>query len=606
MPSVLGVGSGLDLPSVVNSLVAAEGNSKMAILATEQSSVELKISSYGALAAALNEFKSAISSMRTLAPGGAISATSSDSKVVSATATAVATPGSYEVVATKIATAHRLISLSETDGTTALGGGTLTLASTGKSFNVTIPAGLSGLNNIRDAINGAADNFGVTASVVSTGTGSVLVLDGKGVGSDNAIKLTVADDDTFNGDLTGLSRLAYDPLGTSGAGKNMVEDRAAVDASIKVNGVVLTNKSGNLFDKAIDGVSLTINSESITPVTVKVAAKSADRSAIEQAINRFVTGYNSLLGKLTPLVRYDSSNKQAGALLGESSARALGQQLRGLLITKVAGLPEGANSLSQIGITSKRDGTLEINSTLLTSALNNHLDDTARLLAATGDPVKQLHKLESTAFTAVTDVVGSGTLTIHYGESSFDVTVTPGVSDKFSDIISAINLAAASNNVAVKASYRSLAGGGVALTLQGNTEGTAIKVTASDSDGNNSDAAGLSRLTFDPVSNIQQLNQAQSATRSISQGLAKSIDLMIESYTGKSGIFSLKNSQLTESIGRIETRRSALNIRLTQYQQSLTRQFAVLDGLVGKLQSTQSYLTNQFDMLSNLAKGSSK
>jgi flagellar hook-associated protein 2 len=81
---------------------------------------------------------------------------------------------------------------------------------------------------------------------------------------------------------------------------------------------------------------------------------------------------------------------------------------------------------------------------------------------------------------------------------------------------------------------------------------------------------------------------------------------MVDSYTGKSGIFSLKNSQLTESISRIEERRTALNRRLDQYQQSLARQFAALDGLVGKLQSTQSYLTNQFDMLSNLAKGSSK
>ncbi|HMU89289.1 MAG TPA: flagellar filament capping protein FliD [Pseudomonadales bacterium] len=607
MPSVLGVGSGLDLPGVVRSLVAAEGNAKAAILATEQSAVELKISSYGLLASAVNDFKGAISAMRNLTAGGGISATSSDSKVVSATATAAAVPGNYEVIASQLATSHRLISLSETNGTTALGGGTLTLSNgSGKSFNVTIAAALSGLNDIRDAINNSPDNFGVTASVVTTGTGSVLVLDGQGVGSDNAIKLTVADADTLNGDLSGLSRLAYDPLGSSGAGKNMTEDRAAVDASIKVNGVTLTNKSGNLFDKAIDGVTLTLNSTSLTPVTVKVAAKSADRNAIEQALNKFVTGYNTLLGKLNPMISYDAVQKQGGALLGESSARLLSQQLRTLLVTKVEGLPEGASSLSQIGLTSKRDGTLEINSTLLNSALNDHLDDTARLLASSGDPINQLHKLESTPFTAVTDPVGSGTLTIHQGSKSFDVTVTAGVNDKVSDLISAINQAATSNGVAVKASYRSLVGGGVALTLQSQSEGAAIRVTANDDDGNDSDAAGLSRLVFDPDGNALQMNQSQAASRSVAQGLVKSIDRMVDSYTGKSGIFSLKNSQLTESISRIEERRTALNRRLDQYQQSLARQFAALDGLVGKLQSTQSYLTNQFDMLSNLAKGSSK
>lgn len=607
MPSVLGVGSGLDLPGVVKSLVAAEGNSKTAILATEQSTVELKISSYGLLASAVNDFKGAISSMRSLTVGGAISATSSDSKVISATATAAAVPGNYEVIATQLATSHRLISLSETNGTTPLGGGTLTLSNgSGKSFNVTIAAALSGLNDIRDAINNSPDNFGVTASVVTTGSGSVLVLDGKGVGSDNAIKVTVTDDDTTHGDLSGLSRLAYDPLGSSGFGKNLTEDRAAVDASIKVNGVTLTNKSGNLFDKAIDGVSLTLNSTSLAPVTVKVAAKTADRNAIEQALNKFVTGYNTLLGKLNPLISYDAAKKQGGALMGESSARQLGQQLRSLLVSKVDGLPEGANSLSQIGLTSKRDGTLEINSTLLNSALTDHLDDTARLLASTGDPIKQLHKLESTAFTAVTDVVGSGTLTLRLGDKSVDVTVTAGVNDTVSGLIAAINQAAASNGVAVKASYRSLVGGGVALTLQSQSEGAAMRVTANDADGNNSDAAGLSRLVFDPDSNILQLNQTQAASRSVAQGLVKSIDQMVDSLTGKSGIFSLKNTQLTESISRIEVRRAALNRRLDQYQQSLVRQFSALDGLVGKLQSTQSYLTNQFDMLSNLAKGSSK
>ena len=221
-------------------------------------------------------------------------------------------------------------------------------------------------------------------------------------------------------------------------------------------------------------------------------------------------------------------------------------------------------------------------------------------------PINQLHKLESTPFTAVTDPVGSGTLTIHQGSKSFDVTVTAGVNDKVSDLISAINQAATSNGVAVKASYRSLVGGGVALTLQSQSEGAAIRVTANDDDGNDSDAAGLSRLVFDPDGNALQMNQSQAASRSVAQGLVKSIDRMVDSYTGKSGIFSLKNSQLTESISRIEERRTALNRRLDQYQQSLARQFAALDGLVGKLQSTQSYLTNQFDMLSNLAKGSSK
>ena len=95
-----------------------------------------------------------------------------------------------------------------------------------------------------------------------------------------------------------------------------------------------------------DGVTLTLNSTSLTPVTVKVAAKSADRNAIEQALNKFVTGYNTLLGKLNPMISYDAVQKQGGALLGESSARLLSQQLRTLLVSKIAIITGGTPTVT--------------------------------------------------------------------------------------------------------------------------------------------------------------------------------------------------------------------------------------------------------------------
>lgn len=131
----------------------------------------------------------------------------------------------------------------------------------------------------------------------------------------------------------------------------------------------------------------------------------------------------------------------------------------------------------------------------------------------------QANKVASANFADQTTSVGSGTLTIGVGGKSFNVTVTAGTNDTVAGIRDAINQA--SDNTGVKASLLTVSNGAggtaVKLVLTSTSTGAAnqISVSAADSDGNNTDAVGLSQLYYsktDAASQLSQVNAAQDAS----------------------------------------------------------------------------------------------
>ena len=131
----------------------------------------------------------------------------------------------------------------------------------------------------------------------------------------------------------------------------------------------------------------------------------------------------------------------------------------------------------------------------------------------------QANKVASANFAAQTTTVGSGTLTIGVGSSSFNVTITAGVNDTVAGIRDAIN--AATNNTGVKASLLTVSNGAggtaVKLVLNSTNTGAAnqISVLVADNDGTNTNNTGLSQLYYlksDPASQLTQVNAAQDAS----------------------------------------------------------------------------------------------
>lgn len=352
----LGIGSGLDVQTLVSKLVAADRAPADARLTRQAQDIASGVSSLGSLKGALSSFQSAVTSLSTNAQFQVMSTSTADNTVFTATATGSAAPGNYSVMVQQLAQPEQLISTAFAGGSsTVVGTGSLAISVNGKSFDVAIDSSHNTLANIRDAINGASDNTGVNATLVYGTTGAQLVLSSDSTGATNAITVAASGGDG------GLAKLAY----TAGS-SNYTEAQKAQDSIVMISGVE-HHAATNTVSDAIDGVTLTLNSaKKDTALALNVTA---NQNAVMSNIQQLVNSYNSMQSTFGKLGSYNSASKTAGPLLGDwLLGNTQFQMTRGMTDT-VSGLPPAYSSLATIGITTQADGTLKVDSTKLQAAL---------------------------------------------------------------------------------------------------------------------------------------------------------------------------------------------------------------------------------------------
>src|SRR4029453_2346336 len=136
-----GVGSGLDIKSLVTQLVTAESASRSAPILRRETAATTKISALGTLKGALGTFKGALTPLRNLDVFSLRKATSSDTTRFTASASSKAAAGSYDVEVISLASAHRLASAAHLTGkTTEIGYGSPEIHPGGHSFAGQVPA----------------------------------------------------------------------------------------------------------------------------------------------------------------------------------------------------------------------------------------------------------------------------------------------------------------------------------------------------------------------------------------------------------------------------------------------------------------------------------
>lgn len=393
MPTLtaLGVGSGLDITSLVSQLVAAERTPVEARLARQEASVQAKLSAFGTLRSALAQFQAALAKLTRAGDFLTRSATSADQTVFTVSAGSTAAAGSYEVEVLQTAQAHRLMSGGFADAGAVVGTGTLTLAVGGESFNVVVDDSNKTLAGLRDAINEAAENTGVGATLVNGddglgGTVTRLVLTATETGLANAIQVTAVDADGNHSDAAGLSALVYVP-GVGGT-TNLTGLRAAQDAVLRIDGNpalpdpggITVTRATNQISDAIEGVTLTLAKAS--PGTNVALAVAVDPSAAKGLVQGFVTAYNQVLDAIRQVASYNAATGQAMSLFGDSTVRGLESRLRAEVTNAVASAPGGLARLLDIGISTGENGNLAIDSADLDAALDADLESVAGLFAA--------------------------------------------------------------------------------------------------------------------------------------------------------------------------------------------------------------------------------
>jgi flagellar hook-associated protein 2 len=396
-----GIGSGVDVAGLVSQLVAAERSPVSTRLDQQEAQVQAKISAYGILRSALAQFQGALEKLTALEDFLVRKSVSGDTDVFTVSATSSAAAGSYEIQVERLARGHKVLSPGIATSDEALGTGTLTVSVGGASMALTIDASNNTLAGIRDAINGAADNPGVTATLISVyddvagASVSKLVLTSRETGAASAISVTVADDDTSglnpdgDTDLDGLSRLAS---------PNLTELRPAQDALVWLDGQKVVSAS-NTVEGAIDGVTLSLKGVSpeddlgaMLPATLDVTVDEESATAL---VEDFVAAYNGVVDALKSVDSYNASSRTASALFGDSVARALSGGLRRALSDPVEGLPEGLSRLADLGVTAALDGKLTVNGSKLGAALARDVEGVGRIFAGDDGLATRLDDLVS-------------------------------------------------------------------------------------------------------------------------------------------------------------------------------------------------------------------
>jgi flagellar hook-associated protein 2 len=351
--STLGVGSGIDIKSLVDSLTAADRAPKDAAIKQREDLNTAKISSLAEIANGIDTFASALSGL--IGGGSLFSQPSvSDTSIVSATTIAGTQLGSLsgQLEVVQLAKLQSLQSAS-LDATAAVGQGDLTLTTANGSFTVTIDSSNDSLTGLAAAIN--AKNAGVAASIVTDSNGARLVLKGA-TGAANAFTLSVP-----AGTTSGLERFAYDP--NVAAGMSLAQ--GAQDAIVRLDGVEVARNS-NSFNDLIAGVQIDL--KRAAPGSLVSLGVTRPTAAIKQAMGDFVSAYNELESIISKAISAGQSGQDGGALRNDLSVRELQRQLAKLPSTTLSSTGS-IKTLAEIGIGTNRDGTLSLDSARLDTAL---------------------------------------------------------------------------------------------------------------------------------------------------------------------------------------------------------------------------------------------
>jgi flagellar hook-associated protein 2 len=344
--------SGIDVQSAVEEALAAESG-PLVQWQDQQSTLQTQTSGLNSIESDVTTLENSLQALSD--PAGVLTsmtATSSDSSIVGASAAAGTAAGTHVIEVNNLATSDSWYSTDVASSTTDLAAGTFSIQ-VGSSTPITVTTG-SGVNTLTDVANYINDqNAGVSASVVTDANGARLALVSTSSGAAN--NFTVS----------------------GGSGLTFTQATKGQDASLTVDGIPIDSAS-NTLSGAVNG--LTLNLTGASPgiqVSVTVAPNESD---VSQAVQAFVSAYNTVIGDVNTQYSVSSSN-QEGALAGDPVISSLQSMLLGA--GSYTASSSSVSTLADLGITMNKDGTLTLDDSQLNSAIQNNFSAVQNFLQGT-------------------------------------------------------------------------------------------------------------------------------------------------------------------------------------------------------------------------------
>lgn len=667
--SAPGMGSNLDVNAIVSQLMALERR-PLALLDQREAGYQAKLSAYGVLKGALSSFQTAMEGMADAGKFQATTASVEDTSILTASADGKAAAGSYSVEVQQLAQQQKIHSGGFSGAASVVGSGTLTIQygtydSDANAFTlndakaaktITIDPSSNTLAGVRDAINAA--NAGIGATIINDGSGDRLVLTVKDTGAANSVRITASDDDGVNTDSAGLSRLAFDPTAAAGLGKNLTQVQAAQNARLEIDGIAISKPSNTIRD-AIEGVTLNLLKSSPGSTTVLTVGR--DSGGAKASVEAFVKAFNSLGQTLAGLSSYNSATGKGAILQGDSATLSIQRWLRATVSASVGSLgAQGGQdgqgsltSLSQIGVSFQKDGTLALDSTRFQAAMETGFDQVSGLFTALGRPTDSL-----VAYGGASDKTAAGNYAVSItqlatrgslsGSQAAGLAITEGVNDTLvvsvdgvtASIVLAAGTYASADALAAEVQNKlngnaSLVESGlsVAVTQSAGTldissthygSGSVVAVSG----GNGAvDLLGASPVSVSGVDVAGTINgmaatgsgQTLTATAGqpaqglwltvsggplgargavdFSRGYADRLSRLAGDLAANEGLVATRMDGISSSIKDIDRRQEEFLRRLDMVEARYRSQFAALDAMLGSLNQTSQFLQQQLASL---------
>lgn len=659
--SSLGLGSGIDIRSIVDGLVAAERQPQEFLLTRQESDIQAKLSSFGIFKSALSDFRASLAGLRDAGKFASLNATTSQSDVISASVSSNADIGHFNLESKQLAQAQSLVTGGFSDANATVGTGQLTIkfgstdydadTDTYNSFSqnaeqgtltLNLDAGNNTLTGLRDAINEA--DAGVKASIVYDGSAYRMVLASENTGASNSMQITVDD--------PSLSQFEFNDSAT-----NLEQTQVAQDAILSINGLDISNAT-NTFEDTLKGVKLDLaKAQPGQSISLDV---SRSNDGIVESLQGFVDSYNELAATVKELSNYDPASETGSVLLGDATLRSGMSQIRSVMGSLVSGL-EGTTirTLVDLGVSTQADNTLQFDTGKLTEALKNDPDGVAAVFTQIGRPSN-----ESVTFFSSSDDTQIGNYAVNITQAATQgllsgadnsissLVVNAGVNDTFkikvdgtlsslvtltagtyasaddlaTEIQAQINgsdtLRASGAKVAVSfdstnnrflISSSSYGAGssveitestaaGVGLSVGAGTVGTDVAGTIGGltSEGEGQYLTGANGLKLFIEGGVS----GDLGSVNFSRGLMERLDTVLSGLLDSDGSLTAKTEGLQKSLDLIADERVQLNDKVAKYEERLLSRFNAMDALLGQIQGTGEFLSQQLASLpyNNLSK----
>lgn len=610
------VGS-IDTDALVTQLMAVE-RKPQDLLKTRITTLQTKQNAWQAIADKLTALKTASDSMTgldALAALRTVSSSDTSAITVRSTGSAPTTSASIEVIALAAAQSV-LVSDVFTSATDAAGGRSLDLTSA-TGVTQTFASADGTIGGLATAINSAG--IGVSARVLQTAPGQYQL----------ALSAT-----------TSGTAAAFTAGGT-GWGSFDVQ-RVAANAQLKVDGITLS-RSTNVINDAIDGVELSLQKITTTPVVVTSAR---DDTTIVAKVKALVDAANALGTMIDAATKISPDVASRGPLAGDYGARSLMTSVRDAIAAPLASASGAGLTASSLGVSLNRDGTINFDSAALIATLSTQPADA---LAALGRSVGSTATGVSVSGTLSTAVASNRTISVSAAASraglvgvptplpaagtsvSMQVitpdstsTVTFTVASTWSQTAGNLNAAMRAAGVKVSAVPQTVAGvdqglnltsdrygstqtftisGAAALGIDGTaTSGTdaagTIDGVAFVGNGQSVTSGGMVLTVATTAAQLASLGGSSSGTITLTQGLAGLLSIIGNAGSATGSALASKATladQVTDLQKRVDAwdqtlidRESSMRTKFTAMQVALDKLNAMSSSIAGLVNSTTS------------------